>query len=249
MEFNSEGLGLPTSAMEDGSQSAHGDHLETQEDEAHLPNYYEKCSENPWASSYRRICAILAAIFSSVRGNRYLSRITFQNPFSRDVDKDPIARKLSKRHTIQRAITFKQQREDNRKLRLHTGGIAWGFDPSAGLRQSSPDDPNEGCYISSGIFSLSDDQPGELEHDDVGRSTGRRWYPSSHWGIERGGPGVAGNSGYGAVIKLERLQSHIHLQTENLKRGLVEQLDRPSGPYSEKGKRREDVIAKETCDV
>ena len=82
------------------------------------------------------------------------------------------------------------------------GGVAWGFDPTAGMISSN--DVNEadgGAYVTNGR-SLQG-MAGVDELDEVGRRTGRRWVSHNLWGIEYGGPGKEGKYGHGSLRNRE----------------------------------------------
>ena len=78
------------------------------------------------------------------------------------------------------------------------GGVAWGFDPTAGMLSSKEaNEADGGAYVTAGRSLQGADGLDEL--DEVGRPTGRRWVSHNLWGIERGGPGKEGKYNYGSL--------------------------------------------------
>lgn len=113
-----------------------------------------------------------------------------------------ITKALQREAAKQKAMQFKKERKERQKeekeRKRWLGGVAWGFDPTAGILPSSQTDEAEGgCYVSAGrsIKGLQ----GVDEIDEVGRRTGRRWVGHNLWGVERGGPGQEGKYGHGSL--------------------------------------------------
>lgn len=82
-----------------------------------------------------------------------------------------------------RYSTWQKQRDDSRKeeerarkvIKSYFGGIAWGFDPTAGVRLGEQERfYDEGCYIFPSGSNKADDFLGRAEYDQFGRCTGRR---------------------------------------------------------------------------
>jgi hypothetical protein len=132
-----------------------------------------------------------------------------------------ITRHLQREAAKQAAKQFKENRKarlKEEKLRKRwLGGVAWGFDPTAGSLPAAEDKgtnarpaaanstkPGEGdedgAYVSAGR-SLRNEalEAGVDEIDEVGRRTGRRWLRGNMWGVERGGPGKEGKFGHGSL--------------------------------------------------
>jgi hypothetical protein len=141
-----------------------------------------------------------------------------------DTSSEPteITRHLQREAAKQAAKQFKETRkarlkEEQRRKRW-LGGVAWGFDPTAGSLPAPEDDRNntrlaattatkprnggdeDGAYVSAGR-SLRNEalEAGVDEIDEVGRRTGRRWLRGNAWGVERGGPGKEGKFGHGSL--------------------------------------------------
>ena len=112
--------------------------------------------------------------------------------------KDKAAQERARQYTLD-----PKSREADRKVyKGIMGGIAWGFDPTAGLRVTKPNRDREveqeGCYIFTGKVKFRDITPRD-EVDNLGLPTGRTWQKGSIWGLEQGGPGKAGLCTYGAL--------------------------------------------------
>ncbi len=108
------------------------------------------------------------------------------------------AREERKRKEEEKRQQQKQQKEEEKRRAANMGGVAWGFDPDAGLRRETPLEEPAGCFVSDGkqpqIITRSIDEIAELtELDDIGRRTGRMWHKGNTWGVEAGGPGQALN--------------------------------------------------------
>jgi hypothetical protein len=109
-----------------------------------------------------------------------------------------IARESAKKKAKEHKETRKRQKEEEKLRKRWLGGVAWGFDPTAGIIFSKlPSESDGGCYVSAGR-SLQGLE-GVDEIDDVGRPTGRRWVSHDMWGVEHGGPGQEGKLGHGSL--------------------------------------------------
>ena len=96
----------------------------------------------------------------------------------------------------------KQVRADAERARKKfIGGIQWGFDATAGIRQSAKPNDDAGYFVSMGHLPQRTDATCEV--DEIGRFTGRRWTEQTTFGIEYGGPGKEGKYGHGSLKKLE----------------------------------------------
>ena len=91
----------------------------------------------------------------------------------------------------------KARRAGEKARKLTTGGVAWGFDPTAGMRSSSDESGSGGCFVSGRMDDPK--QENEYEVDDMGILTGRRWTKQGTWGIEHGGPGREGKFEHGSL--------------------------------------------------
>lgn len=109
-------------------------------------------------------------------------------------------RDRDKKIAKERKADRKKQKQDEKARGMHMGGVAWGFDPTAGIIGSqTTQSPDSGCYI-FGAKVESATKAGVDERDDLGRRTGRRWQKGNIWGVEYGGPGKEGHYGHGALL-------------------------------------------------
>jgi hypothetical protein len=141
-----------------------------------------------------------------------------------DTNSEPteITHRLQREAAKQAAKQFKETRKsrlkEEKQRKRCLGGVAWGFDPTAGSLPVPEDNHNitgsataagtqhgdeideDGAYVSAGR-SLRNEalEAGVDEIDDVGRRTGRRWLRGNAWGVERGGPGKEGKFGHGSL--------------------------------------------------
>ena len=109
-----------------------------------------------------------------------------------------MAREAAKKKVKEHKEHKKVLRQEEKARKRWLGGVAWGFDPTAGMLSSQ--DTNEadgGCYVAAGRSLQGLEGLDEL--DEVGRRTGRRWVSHNLWGIEHGGPGNEGKHGHGSL--------------------------------------------------
>ena len=102
-----------------------------------------------------------------------------------------IAKEAAKRKAKEHKLRKKEAKKEEKKRKEWLGGVAWGFDPTAGLTSSRPSGIDGGAYV-AGV-------EGADEMDEVGRPTGRRWQGDNQWGVEYGGPGNEGKFGHGSL--------------------------------------------------
>ena len=109
----------------------------------------------------------------------------------REDAEEKAAREERKRKDEEKRQQEKQQKEEQKRRAAYMGGVAWGFDPDAGLRRETPLEEPTGCFVLDGKQQLveprSIDEIAEL--DDIGRRTGRMWHSGNTWGVEAGGTG------------------------------------------------------------
>ncbi len=120
-----------------------------------------------------------------------LSRIP--NVIAREVACEA-AKKKAKEHKEYKKRLLAEERARKRWL----GGVAWGFDPTAGMLSSGRvNQADGGAFVTAGRSLQGMEGTDEL--DEVGRPTGRRWVSHDLWGIEQGGPGKEGKYGHGSL--------------------------------------------------
>lgn len=125
---------------------------------------------------------------------------------ARENAEEKAAREERKKLDEEKRQRKREEAEAERRRIAHMGGVAWGFDPMAGISASNVGSSTEeyddngdyrrrGCLVSDGkAAQVSDrtiDEIVEIEYDDIGRRTGRLWHSGNTWGIEAGGPGQA----------------------------------------------------------
>ena len=109
-----------------------------------------------------------------------------------------LAREAGKKKSKEHKESKKSQLREEKARKRWLGGVAWGFDPTAGMISSKKANESDGgAYVIAGRSLQGFEGTDEL--DEVGRRTGRRWVTHNLWGIERGGPGNEGRLGHGAL--------------------------------------------------
>lgn len=98
----------------------------------------------------------------------------------------------TRRTTKDRACHYKaakraRERKEKERKKAHFSGIAWGYDPDAGLVETTVQDEQRGCFMFPGLGSRGI-KYGTEEFNGLGRRTGRVWYQGNKWGIEARSP-------------------------------------------------------------
>lgn len=115
---------------------------------------------------------------------------------------DVIARGMAREAAKKKAKEHKEHKKrllaEEKARKRWLGGVAWGFDPTAGMLSSKEAyEGDGGAYVTAGRSLQGTEGVDEL--DEVGRRTGRRWVSHTLWGIEHGGPGKEGKYGHGSL--------------------------------------------------
>jgi hypothetical protein len=119
-----------------------------------------------------------------------------------NIPSDPVLSKEERQEAAKaKARRYKQDQAERkakeRACKQIIGGVAWGFDPAAGLLTSGEKIRAEGWFVSGRGSRLPADT--QFQSDHIGRLTGRRYTQSGTWGIEYGGPGREGKFDHGVL--------------------------------------------------
>ena len=132
-----------------------------------------------------------------------------QRRIKRDTDKR--LRQERQENAQEKARKYKEEKQaradEERARNKFIGGVQWGFDATAGRRQSAgPKNDDAGYFMTMGHLPKRPDA--SCEDDDVGRLTGRRWTEKTPFGIEYGGPGKDGKYGHSSLSSVSSKDQH-----------------------------------------